>query len=57
MDGRLLRWSYHRLTHDDTARRTRHCVYPDARIAPAGLWARPNNPSGPWASDPGHWPP
>ena len=56
MDGQLLRWLYHRLTRDDTARRTRRCVYPDAVVALAGLWACLNNRSTRWAADPDHWP-
>lgn len=56
MDGELLRWLYHRLLHDGTARQTRHGVYSDALIALAGLWTVYNNRSTRWAADRRHWP-
>lgn len=56
MDGELLRWLYHRLVNDDTARHTRNCVYSDATVALACLWAAINNRSLRWAAEPANWP-
>jgi hypothetical protein len=56
MDGKLLRWLYHRLLHDPTLSRTRDCTYSNGLIALIYFFMALTHHAPPWACDRRSWP-